>query len=68
MPEICLPPFLSQFLSVFPSPILSKPSRGRTIVVGAGKAAAAMAKTVEDRLPHQLGGLVVTRHGHSVPT
>ncbi len=40
---------------------------GRTIVVGAGKAAAAMARAVEDDWPGELSGLVVTRYGHGVP-
>ena len=40
---------------------------GRTIVVGAGKAAAAMARAVEDHWPGPLDGLVVTRYGHGVP-
>ena len=48
-------------------PHLPKPPRGRTIVVGAGKAAAAMAKAVEDNWPGPLGGLVVTRYGHGAP-
>ena len=38
--------------------------RGRTIVVGAGKAAAAMAKAVEDNWWGPLSGLVVTRYEH----
>ena len=42
--------------------------KGRTIVVGAGKAAAAMAAAVEDALGGPLEGLVVTRYGHGVPT
>lgn len=46
---------------------LPEPPRGRTIVVGAGKASAAMAKTVEDRWPRKLNGLVVTRYGHGAP-
>ena len=45
--------------------------KGRTLVVGAGKAAAAMAKAVEDNWPHsqtdRLEGLVVTRYGHGLP-
>jgi glycerate 2-kinase len=40
--------------------------KGRTIVIGAGKAAAKMAKTVEDHWPGPLSGLVVTRYGHGV--
>jgi hydroxypyruvate reductase len=46
---------------------LPPPPKGRTIVVGAGKASAAMAKAVEDAWPGQLSGLVVTRYGHAVP-
>jgi hydroxypyruvate reductase len=45
--------------------------RGRTIVVGAGKAAAAMARSVEDHWRgdlQRLSGLVVTRYGHGAPT
>jgi hydroxypyruvate reductase len=41
--------------------------RGRLIVVGAGKASAAMAKAVEDRWDGQLSGFVVTRDGYAVP-
>ena len=44
--------------------------RGRLIVIGAGKASAAMARAVEDHWsgpPSQLGGLVVTRYGYGVP-
>src|ERR1700733_8444909 len=46
--------------------------RGRTLVIGAGKAAASMAAAFEKawqesrRTP--FGGLVVTRYGHKVPT
>lgn len=47
---------------------LPPPPRGRTIVIGAGKASAAMAKAVEDAWPGPLEGLVVTRYGHAVPT
>ncbi len=41
--------------------------RGRTVVVGAGKAAAAMARAFETRWPGPLEGLVLTRYGHAVP-
>lgn len=41
--------------------------KGRTIVVGAGKAAAAMARAVEQAWQGDLTGLVVTRYGHAVP-
>jgi hydroxypyruvate reductase len=48
---------------------LPKPPRGRTVVVGAGKAAASMARAVEDHWPRDkpLEGLVVTRYGHGLP-
>jgi len=54
-PALCLPPNL---------PV---PSRGRTIVIGAGKASAAMARALEDHWPGPLDGLVVTRYGYEVP-
>jgi len=49
---------------------LPKPPRGRTFVVGAGKAAAAMALAVERHWPRDaaLDGLVITRYGHATPT
>lgn len=43
---------------------LPVPPRGRTIVIGAGKAAGAMAAAFERLWPHPLTGLVVTRYGH----
>ena len=46
---------------------LPTPVSGRTVVVGAGKAAAAMARAFETLWPGPVGGLVVTRHGHAVP-
>ncbi|WP_408291573.1 glycerate kinase type-2 family protein [Paraburkholderia sp. RL17-373-BIF-A] len=46
---------------------LPKAPRGRTIVVGAGKASAAMARAVEDHWTGRLEGLVVTRYGYAVP-
>ena len=55
-PAHCLPPHLPE------------PPAGRSVVVGAGKAAAAMARAVEDHWDGALEGLVVTRYGHSVPT
>ena len=54
-PSLCVPPHL-------PSP-----PRGRLIVVGAGKASAAMAQTVEEEWHGPLSGLVVTRYGYAVP-
>jgi hydroxypyruvate reductase len=47
---------------------LPKPPKGRTLVVGCGKAAASMAKAVEDHWPGELSGMVVTRYGYHVPT
>jgi hydroxypyruvate reductase len=46
---------------------LPPPPSGRTVVVGAGKAAAAMARAVEEAWPGPLSGLVVTRYGHGLP-
>ena len=46
---------------------LPVPPAGRTVVVGAGKAAAAMARAIERRWSGELEGLVVTRYGHAVP-
>ena len=48
-------------------PHLPMPPPGRTVVVGAGKAAAAMARAVEDHWLGPLSGLVITRYGHGVP-
>lgn len=44
--------------------VLPAPPAGRTVVIGAGKAAAAMAAAVERNWNGPLGGLVITRHGH----
>ncbi len=41
--------------------------RGRILVIGAGKASAAMARAVEEHYGPPLQGLVVTRYGHAVP-
>ncbi len=46
---------------------LPPPPRGRLIVIGAGKASAAMAQAVEANWPGPLSGLVVTRYGYAVP-
>jgi hydroxypyruvate reductase len=43
-PDLCLPPHLPE------------PPRGRLIVIGAGKGAASMAKSVEDHWPGPLSG------------
>ncbi|WP_324780283.1 glycerate kinase type-2 family protein [Thiobacillus sedimenti] len=49
---------------------LPQPPRGRTLVVGGGKAAASMAAAVEAHWPSDapLSGLVVTRYRHGLPT
>ncbi|CAH2601355.1 putative hydroxypyruvate reductase [Rhodovastum atsumiense] len=54
-PSLCLPPYLPE------------PPIGRTIVIGAGKASAAMAAALEAHWTGPLEGLVVTRYGHAVP-
>ncbi len=48
---------------------LPAPPKGRTVVIGAGKAAAAMAYAVEEHWPvgHAISGAVVTRYGHVPP-
>jgi hydroxypyruvate reductase len=45
---------------------MPRPVRGKTLVVGAGKASAAMARAFEEAWPGDLEGLVVTRYGHAV--
>jgi hydroxypyruvate reductase len=42
-------------------------SNGRLVVIGAGKASAAMARALEDHWQGPLSGLVVTRYGYAVP-
>ena len=54
-PALCLPPHLP-----------TRP-KGRTIVIGAGKASAAMARALEDHWDGPLEGLVITRYGYEVP-
>lgn len=56
-PALCVPPHLPDPASV----------RGRLIVIGAGKASAAMAQAVEQHWPGPLAGLVVTRYGYGAP-
>jgi glycerate 2-kinase len=46
---------------------LPAPPAGRLIVIGAGKASAAMARAVEDHWHGPVSGLVVTRYGYGVP-
>ncbi len=47
---------------------LPAPPKGRTIVIGAGKAAASMARAFEVAWRRPCEGLVVTRYGHGAPT
>jgi glycerate 2-kinase len=54
-PALCVPAYLP------PRP------KGRTVVVGAGKAAASMAAAVEAHWNGPIEGLVVTRYGHDAP-
>ena len=44
---------------------LPEPPKGRTIVIGAGKASAQMARAFEKAWPGELTGLVVTRYGYA---
>lgn len=55
-PEVCVPKYLPQ------------PPKGRLIVTGAGKAAAAMAQALEAHWDGPMSGTVVTRHGYALPT
>ena len=57
-PALCIAPEL-------PAP--ESLGNGRLVVVGAGKASAAMARAVEDAWRGPLSGLVVTRYGYAVP-
>lgn len=45
---------------------LPPPPKGRTIVIGAGKASAAMASAFEAAWPGPVEGIVVTRYGYAV--
>lgn len=54
-PEHCIPRFMP------------KAPKGRTIVIGAGKASAEMARALEKHWPGELSGVVVTRYGYAVP-
>ncbi len=47
---------------------LPPPPKGRTLVIGAGKASAEMARALEQHWPAPLEGLVVTRYGHGAVT
>ncbi len=59
-PALCLPAHLPNPASV----------KGRTMIIGAGKASAAMARALEDNWKGRLNaltGLVITRYGYEVP-
>lgn len=47
---------------------LPAPPRGRTVVIGAGKGAAQMARALESLWPAPLEGIVVTRYGYGCET
>jgi len=47
-------------------PHLPDPPEGRTVVLGGGKASAAMARAVEDNWQGEISGLIVTRYGYAV--
>jgi len=57
-PARCVPPHLPR-----PEEI----GEGRLVVIGAGKASAAMAQAVEEHWHGPLSGLVVTRYGYGAP-
>jgi len=62
--------FAAAIQAAYPDPkrmILPQPCAGKTLVVGAGKAAASMAKLVEDNWAGDISGLVVTRYAHGLP-
>ncbi|MEM8575384.1 MAG: glycerate kinase [Pseudomonadota bacterium] len=56
LPSLCVPPYLPD-----------RP-KGRTVIIGAGKASGAMAKALEDTWDGPLDGVVVTRYGYRLPT
>jgi len=72
--ELLIGSFRAALSAADPSTIvpraLPEPPRGRTLVVGAGKAAAAMALAVETHWPAgaPLEGVVITRYGHGLGT
>lgn len=65
--------YWSAVRSALPAAMLShylpEPPRGRTLVLGAGKAAGAMAQALDAAWPQDapMDGLVVTRYGHTPP-
>ena len=57
LPKNCLPSYIPQ-----------TPPKGKTYVIGAGKAAAEMAAIFESHYKYPFEGMVVTRYGHAVET
>lgn len=57
--------------SALPSAIIGRhlpgAAKGRNIVIGMGKASAAMAQALEKEFDGPVEGLVITRYGHAVP-
>ena len=63
----------AEILPVALTAVFNRPLSGRCLVLGAGKAAASMASTLEAYATQywpslQLDGMVVTRYGHAIPT
>ena len=56
LPSLCVPAHLP------------KRPKGRTVIIGAGKASGAMAKALEESWDGPLDGVVVTRYGYKLPT
>lgn len=61
-PAQCMPPAIAEVLNS-----LGNAMPRRTIVIGAGKAAAAMAQSLEQHWLTPLQGIVITRYGYAVP-
>ena len=70
--ELLLHLFKAAVAAVDPIEVIARflppPPKGRTIVIGAGKASARMAQGVERAWQGSLSGLVVTRYGHGADT
>ena len=54
-PDLCIPPYLP------------KPSAGKTLVLGVGKAGASMVRAAMRHLSGQIEGIILTRYGHGFP-
>jgi len=62
-PKKVLPGFLGETLKNLPA----QKEQGKVVVIGAGKAAAAMAVALEENWTGNLSGIVVTAYGHALP-